>query len=1083
MGSRLVCPLCGSFLDQDRLRNVPGPWHWGIRLWSTEVRGLYAVDDDTGRIAVTGVGVIRNHNIVHASVDQDQAYFDVADFNALDLWVIRDFSVNRGCFAFHNSCWKLLLLRLRQGNAFIDDATILRSVFDQLYYSPAPEAPGPEDSSQYFGFADPCAIFSLDQLESIRRDERGPIPPRGMEPGSDDERHSCHNTWSQVSVLESGYNIFSRLPDEMLFEVLTYLSYRQVQNIRLTCRYLNWRVRNAKLPQSYWRSRFMLGQEFDFIFPGLRTSRDWYKLYAGTKAYSRSSPRALTNRREICQRLEHIAFLVELEPTKRNGGQGFSYRPEKSRRNIPVLVDIAISTGDHLRAKVMLYFSGHLTSAEAHCPLQDECPLLYRKAQSLVALRNRRQLRIGISTVKLGSRHFISGIKLFPAGDRSGISHSIGYPNPDTEEWIDIPRGSHIRAFEVHFSPEGLRAIRILCANLGESHWVGKPDIKGTARGILSIPGGKEPYYLLAGLDRFKIVALGFGEVAKPYKHAPKPVHSSAANTLPSRADSHLWMPPVSLHMSSFISPLLPCRPSGPFNPLLNFDFGGRRGLRLRDLTTLEFHLRFHRHPLVGMVARYSHGNVVKCGVVGENVMSFFLDSSNGERITQIRVLRDNRYHTRAVRLVGLEVSTNYGRTATFAPLFHRLNASVRTISGVPPRHTITGIVVQPAAYRKYFEQLRIHSQFCIALPAIPHNLDSECHRVPEDQIQYDLMLHHNSSEKNDMKCYQTYASLKGVRTITASTGNTHYSRSRHWITGLKIEYYNHPSPNVVGQWIRPLHGEVLELDPGEEIKSITVWVGFDSFISQFPELSTGNIAAIWIDAGMHWARFSTPIFRSGAVIQSQYLRDADKELTAISWVVSAKSDRVRAVMSPYGSQRPRTLMPTLSPPYDRVRKLYFKRQGGSSRGRKIVKAEACIYGDEISGLRFTYQSRNQAAVGDTRSGMTRQVVEFSNTDIIMGLSVKTSGTALLEIQFEVERDGTQRCLSLGIPNDQRSQCDRHLYWGDIPANVETASDISEQEPMDKIYKPPKDSKLIGIYVDCDCISEIGAIYEPERSQ
>ncbi|KAI2845638.1 hypothetical protein CBS11852_1982 [Aspergillus niger] len=814
MVSRLVCPLCGSFLDQDRLRNVPNPSHWGIRLWSTEVRGLYAVDDDTGRIAVTGVGVIRNHNILHASVDQDQAYFDVADFNALDLWVIRDFSVNRGCFAFHDSCWNLLLSRLRQGNAFIDDATILRSVFDQLYYSPAPEAPGPEDSSQYFGFADPCGIFSLDQLESIRRDERGTIPPRGMEPGSDDERHLRHNTWIQV-----------------------------------------------------------------------------------------------------------------------------------------------------------------------------------------------------------------------------------------------------------------------------KSHWVGNPDIKGRARGILSIPGGKEPYYLLAGLDRFKIVALGFGEVAKPYKHAPKPLHSSAANTLPSRADSHLWMPPVSLHMSSFISPLLPCRASGPFNPLLNFDFGGRRGLRLRDLTTLEFHLRFHRHPLVGMVARYSHGNVVKCGVVGENVMSFFLDSSNGERITQIRVLRDNRYHTRAVRLVGLEVSTNYGRTATFAPLFHRLNASVRTISGVPPRHTITGIVVQPAAYRKYFEQLRIHSQFCIALPASPHNLDRECHRVPEDQIQYDLMLHHNSSEKNDMKCYQTYASLKGVRTITASTGNTHYSRSRHWITGLKIEYYNHPSPNVVGQWIRPLHGEVLELDPGEEIKSITVWVGFDSFISQFPELSTGNIAAIWIDAGMHRARFSTPIFQSGAVIQSQYLRDADKELTAISWVVSAESDRVRAVMSPYGSQRSRTLMPTLSPPYDRVRKLYFKRQDGSSRGRKIVKAEACIYGDEISGLRFTYQSRNQAAVGDTRSGMTRQVVEFSNTDIIMGLSVKTSGTALLKIQFEVERDGTQRCLSLGIPNDQRSQCDRHLYWGDIPANVETAGDIFEQEPIDKIYKPPKDSKLIGIYVDCDCISEIGAIYEPERSQ
>ncbi|BCR96635.1 uncharacterized protein AKAW2_21575S [Aspergillus luchuensis] len=1090
MPPKLICPLCETFLEQDWERNHQGPWRWRTRPWFTEVRGLYAVDGDLDQIAVTGVGVIRHDNILHASIDPDKAYFEVEDFNALNLWAIRDFSTTWWCFAFHDSCWNFLLQRLRLGDAFIDVATIVRSVFFQLHNSPAPKPPGPHDSRWLYKTADPNAFPKLEVLETVREGVyaemhygRDTTQSEDMALESDSEHSSSYDTGAQANWNESGAGIFRMLPEETIYEVLTYLDIRDVLKLRLTCRYLSWLASNKQLPPSFWRSRFMLGQEFYYIFPDLDSPRNWFRLYSAMKAFSYRPSQALAHRKEICELLEPIASLVELEPTKRNGGQGFSYSLVKSQRNVPVLVNIAISRRGNHHAKVMTFFSGHVAAPEGDYPVQDQCELLYRKAQLFVALRDCRPLRVGISTVEFGSNQFISGIKLFPSSDGSEISQSIGYPNPDTENWIEIPRYKRIRAFEVLFSSEGLKAIRILYTGSRESAWVGQPNVKKLARGLLLVPSGKVPYYLLAGLDRFKIVALGFGEMTEPGERGSRPPRSSAAVTRYSRVASHLWMPPVPLYGSSIISPLLPCRPSGPFNPLLHFDFGFRGGSGLEKLICLEFHMRFYRHPLVGMVAHYSDDKVLSCGVVGENVMSLPMNGPKGERVTQIRILRDNRYHNRAVRLVGLEVSTNYGRTATFAPLVHHLNASARMIPGVPTGHTITGLVAQPAAYRKYFDQLRIHSQKCDAPPAIPDNLNAECHRVPEDQVQYDLMLRQDSGEKDDMKYYQTYASLNGVRKITASTGDRGYFRSKHWITGLKFEYFNHPTPSVVGQWIRPLSNAVLRLSPGEEIRSITVWVGLDAWISQSPESSTGNIAAIWINTGVSRATFATQLFHSGAAIQSQYLSDTDEELTAISWVVSADSDRVRAVISPYRDQRPRTLEPTPSPPYDRVRKLYFEGQEGYARRKKIVQATAYIYDRQLCGLKFTYSSTHQSAVGDIRDCMSRQSLNFFKDDAIIGFSTKISGTALVEIQFEVKQKRTVRCLSLRDPDREPFEYDRHRYWGDTPANLETATDISEQRRIEKISGTPADSRLTGIFVHCDCLSAIGAIYEPTSSR
>ncbi|GKZ30976.1 hypothetical protein AbraIFM66950_010801 [Aspergillus brasiliensis] len=719
------------------------------------------------------------------------------------------------------------------------------------------------------------------------------------------------------------------------------------------------------------------------------------------------------------------------------------------------------SEGGPCLTKVIGYLSARLTSVEEYRPLKSECHSLYRRAQPFVAPENLCQLRCVISTVRLGSCQLISGIKVCPSDGESGTSQWIGYRSPGNETWFDIPKDKRIRAFDISLSPEGLRGIQILYTGSGESRWVGDKHGRGIARGTLFLPSGEGRYYLLAELDRFKIITLGFGEMTGRQKRASHPSPSSTIATRCSQIKSCLWEPCIPTHRGLIISPLLPLKAPPTFNPLLNFDFGGWRGRQLSVLTRLDFHLTHDRHPLIGLVAYYANKGSITCGSTGGHAMSIFLDSSNGERVTQ--------------------VSTSFGQTVTFAPLFHHLNASVRTISGVPPDHTITGLVAHPMSYKGHFDQIRIQSQMCDVAPTNSDVPNRDRHRVPTDQIRYDLMLH----QRNDtdyMRFYPTYASLKGVRTIAASTAEGPYSPMARYITGLKFEYYDHPSPSVVGQWIYPLSKEKTELSPDEEVESITVWINSSSK-SRFPGMRTGQISAIYITTTAQRLEFYAGSLALTLAIQGQYKRDTDEELTAISWVLGADSDRVRAVISPKGKQKTHILNPPLSAPYEGVNKLYFARPYGGTWKKKLRWVEVYYDGVEIVGLRFIYKSNDRATIGNKFSGTLDRIFHFPEYDKITGFSVKAAGSALMQLELEIKRGRSYRYLSLGQESHPRYTYDRHCYWGENPAHFQTSTNPYRQPLMEKVYKPPKNSRLTGIYVDYHWISLIGAIYEPVRTE
>lgn len=70
---------------------------------------------------------------------------------------------------------------------------------------------------------------------------------------------------------------------------------------------------------------------------------------------------------------------------------------------------------------------------------------------------------------------------------------------------------------------------------------------------------------------------------------------------------------------------------------------------------------------------------------------------------------------------------------------------------------------------------------------------------------------------------YQTYASLPGVKRITASTGSYPRSRSSRNIAGLRFDYHDQRSPTVIGQWMD--EHEAIDLAQGETLQGITIWL------------------------------------------------------------------------------------------------------------------------------------------------------------------------------------------------------------------------------------------------------------------
>lgn len=364
----------------------------------------------------------------------------------------------------------------------------------------------------------------------------------------------------------------------------------------------------------------------------------------------------------------------------------------------------------------------------------------------------------------------------------------------------------------------------------------------------------------------------------------------------------------------------------------------------------------------------------------------------------------------------------------------------------------------------------------------IPDVVNHECHQIPDYQLRYDENFTHliDSSKPGN---YQTYASLKNVRKIQASMGIRGRSRSPNHISGLKLEYYDHPSPSIVGQLMNELD-DGFKLSPDEKVQSLTIWLIPMGSSIECRGMETGQVTAIHIETTRSRSvTFHFPGFHSlpPQKLQHQYQSDTDEELTAISWILNVSSDRVRAVISGNGSQRAQILVPEQHPPFDQVQKLYFETQNDDGCRETIVAAEAYFRDRAIIGLVFFYSSDRRASIGDTNVA-ARQTVHFARDARIIGLSVAATEHDLMEIEFEIEWNEQPRYkklrLSIASPDDPANTVG--YDWRDVWCRDGTPAESYQRLlARDMVFKPPSESRLVGTYVGC----QVGALYEPKVSQ
>jgi hypothetical protein len=447
------------------------------------VRALVAEDVERGNIFLTGVGVATVHMCVKVPLEKNQSYN--LDDPPLERLYLNGLPYHPGpvVIPFHDTCWRILFARLE---GCVSEEDIVTLVFHQLH-----------EANRTWQRAD----LGLDYGQAFEAREVAELADPFNIPSLDDIERSAPVTLTWFAKEREGQTAvqagesFGRLSMEVLHEVLSYLSVKQLSSVRLACRRL-FSATNS-LPQSYWRRQFAPGHPLDFVAADLCGTKDWRRLYFGVRSLLRKGLPTLANRRRIRTIIEPIAATVEVAsalPDKPYGiilqplrPQNIPYRPTEFQvdgalvQELPPFVQpdrylVAHAAGEYFRIlfhRVLVFNPGFASS---------------------------RGCRLGVTLVQIGARRYISGTKVFTSGEDDANVQQIGFPMPD-EEHLDIPATSSLKAVEVAFRPEGLTGIRFLFNGARDLPWLGCHSGEGITRGILDVPVDRNPCSLLLGFD------------------------------------------------------------------------------------------------------------------------------------------------------------------------------------------------------------------------------------------------------------------------------------------------------------------------------------------------------------------------------------------------------------------------------------------------------------------------------------------------------------------------------------------------------------------------------------------------------
>ncbi|KAL5356595.1 hypothetical protein BJX96DRAFT_171757 [Aspergillus floccosus] len=845
----VFCSLCGVVLVDIGDREAQAP----DRSWLGLVRAIYTQSSQAEAAKVSAPGDITGRNVLSIS----SLTIPGAREN---ITLFRNDGSDWG-YGLHDVCWQLLLAEL--GAEVDDESVIATSLFQQFYCTPCPNHTcldfghdydgalsigpmGPANSSDgsHFTFTDPLAV-DLSQIEQC-------APPSP--------------SWTCLDVASDNRSSFGRLPTEVLHEILLYLPHTDVKQLRLACRELAILARPEALPMPFWRAQFWPSREYGFVFADINKKRDWYKAFRGVECALRDRDPALVNRRRIVGLLKHIASRVVFDVGPSSGLPGGTALSQPlNKQYSPVVASNSDYMDKSLYEKTPLSARRSITGEDSLS--SDDCREIHTR-MALVPIQG--DATFAISTVPFGLRKYISGIS-WMGQDCSGIGYC---QSPQTS--CQIPPESSVESLQVTFCARGLIGIKWNFTDGTSSPWIGASQGMGTARGILIFREEHKMAHLVVGLDYYKIVSIGITYKGKTRHYPTCPPLLTVA--------SCLWLPDVPRRKHVFLNGLKPKTAPRGLLAQLDIDFGGPQGSLLGLLTRMVVYVSTSPCPITGMVFFYTDGSTRSFGIRGQSEISFYVDGPGGERILEVIVVDDGIQPG----LTGFKVSTNFGRRMDFVTLRSLCQESSKTWSQKSPDgYVMTGFA--STSQDDHFFQLGIQSQ-----PA-PTRL---IHTLSQDFCN--ARIWPDSMWSKSVCDYYTYASLRGVRQITAFVGVKERRRVPSDICGLKVDYHDCRAPGLVGQLIQDV--DSFDISRDECIQAITIWMMGAS--PHFPKTDQtprqGKVVATRIET-THGRIASFGPYGSehpplDECIGYRYEAEGRDTLTGIAWILNTNYDRVKVL-------------------------------------------------------------------------------------------------------------------------------------------------------------------------------------------
>lgn len=508
----LYCPLCdvgmsGWHPDAEEL-----PSNYTADHWFEEIRVVYEERDTDGSILgstfLSGVGyyIHDDYDDAWVPLDSKLSYRDVDEDSLEEVELFPDECNPRWGYAIHSSCWTLLRTKLAN---IKNEADITRALLHYLYTTPCPDTreqfqhDDNADIEVYnppkyvLGAVDGASEGEVYSDQSDHYPDPGDVLPLNEIADAVAPGFSYTKYWSPPWTDASGptnpdNNYLSALPPELIFHIFSYLPLAQVMCMRLVTRRFARIACWDNLPQSFWRSRFMLGNEMDFVLPDLSQGRDWARLFQGVHLFVEDEKGVLHHRRRVWKFLEFMECLARVEGMET---RELSSSPQDNNK-----------LGDEFSMNFLpvCWLSGTLSEYNHKQLMNDGCLELHRRiAQFPSQFPNAGRCEFRVSKIQVGPRTYISGIRYYCSESEGDTLTSLGFCTPPDEQGVGIPPNAKLQRICVAFSRRGLVGIKFDFVGIDDasSSWVGQNEGHDIAFGVLKLPKLFNQYHIVARLD------------------------------------------------------------------------------------------------------------------------------------------------------------------------------------------------------------------------------------------------------------------------------------------------------------------------------------------------------------------------------------------------------------------------------------------------------------------------------------------------------------------------------------------------------------------------------------------------------